>query len=188
MIFANHRNLENAHAILSPSKYHWINYDAAKMEASYRSYQTTLAGTRDHEFASMCIKRKQKLPSRPRTTMAMFVNDAIGFDMASEQVLCYSRNCFGTTDAIQYHLEDDVTTLRIHDLKTGKSKTHMEQLRVYAAIFCLEYGVEPIDIRIVLRIYQNCDINEEIADPMEIKRIMDVIVAHDMLIENLMNE
>ena len=34
----------------------------------------------------------------------------------------------------------------------------MEQLFIYAALFCLEYGYHPKDIRMELRIYQNDDV------------------------------
>lgn len=33
--------------------------------------------------------------------------------------------------------------LRIHDLKTGISPVHMDQLLIYAALFCLEYKIKP---------------------------------------------
>ena len=45
----------------------------------------------------------------------MFVNDTIGYRMSTEQILFYSENAFGTTDAISIK----GNKLRIHDLKTG---------------------------------------------------------------------
>ena len=84
----------------------------------------------------------------------MYVNDAIGFKLRPEQILYYSPNCFGTADAID--LRGDL--LRIHDLKTGKVPAHIEQLMIYAALFCLEYGIKPSDIDTELRIYQGDDI------------------------------
>ena len=63
--------------------------------------------------------------------------------------------------------------LRIHDLKTGKSG-HMEQLYVYAALFCLEYDVKPGDITIECRLY--------IEDTVEVERpTAEVIVITDLM-------
>lgn len=75
----------------------------------------------------------QKLP-RLNKTLNAYVNDAIGYKMIPEQILFYSDNCFGTADAIVFRNG----LLRIHDLKTGVIPAHMEQLEVYAALFCLE--------------------------------------------------
>ena len=44
--------------------------------------------------------------------------------------------------------------LRIHDYKSGTVPGHMEQLQIYAALFCLEYKIRPSDIDMELRIYQ----------------------------------
>ena len=38
MIFNNHSNLEGQHAFLGASKYHWINYDEAKVADAYPKY------------------------------------------------------------------------------------------------------------------------------------------------------
>lgn len=64
-------------------------------------------------------------------TLNMYVNDAIGFKMIPEQILFYSENCFGTADTIMFRNR----FLRIHDLKTGAIPAHMEQLKIYAALF-----------------------------------------------------
>ena len=131
MKFNNHKNLEGCHAFLGASKYHWINYNSDKVAASYRSYLATLKGTELHEFAAKCIQLGQKLP-KSKKTLNMYVNDAIGYRMTPEQVLYYSDNCFGTADSISF--KDNL--LRIHDLKTGVTPAHMEQLEIYAALFC----------------------------------------------------
>ena len=80
----------------------------------------------------------------------MYVNDAIGYKMTPEQILYYSDNCFGTADAITFRNG----LLRIHDLKTGVTPAHMEQLEIYVALFCLEYKIKPSDIDVELRLYQ----------------------------------
>ena len=114
----------------------------------------------------------------------MFVNDAIGFKMIPEQVLYYSDNCFGTADAISFNKNK----LRIHDLKTGVIKASIEQLLIYASLFCLEYRVDPNSIEIELRIYQNNDI--VIVDPEKehIKSIMDTIIIFDKRIKTINGE
>ena len=101
--------------------------------------------------------------------------------MDSEVVLYYSENCFGTADAICFR--NDI--LRVHDLKTGETKTHMEQLMIYAALFCLEYKVKPGEIQIILRIYQNDEIIELEPDVDDILHIMDRIIKADKIISAL---
>ena len=56
---------------------------------------------------------------------------------------------------------------------------HMEQLYIYEALFCLEYGVDPNKIENELRIYQFDDVIVENPDPKDIKTIMDKIVFFD---------
>lgn len=61
----------------------------------------------------------------------------------------------------------------------------MEQLEIYAALFCLEYKIKPEDIHIELRIYQNDDI--EIFEPTsdEINNIIDKIKHLNKVLENV---
>lgn len=183
MNFNKHSELEGLHAYLSPSKYYWINYDEEKIISSYRKFDAAQRGTELHEFAQQCIRLNQKLP-RSEKTLNMYVNDAIGFHMIPEQILYYSENCFGTADAISYRNK----FLRIHDLKTGEVPGHMEQLMIYAALFCLEYDVKPNDIKMELRLYQNNDVvifNPTIED---IFPIMDKIVFSDKVLARLKQE
>ena len=183
MHFNNHSNLEGCHAFLGASKYHWINYDEDKVAESYNKYLATLKGTELHEFAAHCIKLKQKLP-KSRKTLNAYVNDAIGFHMIPEQPLFYSENCFGTADTIAFKNN----FLRIHDLKTGQVPAHMEQLEIYAALFCLEYKFKPVDIEMELRIYQSDDIlifNPTVED---IAPIMDRIITFDKVIERIKDQ
>ena len=67
MIFNNHSNLRGSHAFLGASKYHWINYDDAKLIDSYRKFLAVQKGTELHDFAATCIKLGQKLPKSPKT-------------------------------------------------------------------------------------------------------------------------
>lgn len=180
MNFNKHSTLEGQHAFLGASKYHWINYDDEKIATAYKNHLATLKGTQLHEFAAQCIRLGQKLP-RSEKTLNMYVNDAIGYKMIPEQILVYSENCFGTADAILFRNN----FLRIHDLKTGVIPAHMEQLIIYAALFCLEYHIKPGEIETELRIYQNNDI--QIANPTaeDILPVMDRIIKADGIIKKI---
>lgn len=183
MIFNKHSELEGLHAFLSASQYHWLNYDLEKLETVYRNHVATLKGTELHEFASRAIKLGIKLKAS-KATLNAFVNHAIDFAMNSEQVLYYSDNCFGTADAISFRNN----FLRIHDLKTGKTPASMNQLMIYAALFCLEYDVNPEDIKMELRIYQSDIITVHEPSPEDIRSIMHTIIEFDKKINELKQE
>ena len=180
MNFNKHSNLEGQHAFLGASKYHWINYSEDKVAESYSRFLATQKGTQLHEFAAQCIRLGQKLPKSKKTLNA-YVNDAIGFKMTPEQILFYSDNCFGTAAASAFRGD----LLRIHDLKTGAIPAHMEQLEVYAALFCLEYKVKPADIRMELRLYQSDDILVGNPTVEDIAPIMDKIITFDRIINKI---
>lgn len=182
MNFNRHLTLEGKHAFLSPSSYHWVNYDAEKLEARWTAARAAARGTSLHELAHQAIRLGVRL-STANKTLSMYVTDGIGYKMEVEQPLYYSDNAFGTADTISFRRK----TLRIHDLKTGLVKTSDKQLEVYAALFCLEYGVSPFDIEIELRIYQNDEVRVSIPDPERILYIMDKIMYFDQQIE-LMKE
>ena len=150
------------------------------MVESYNKFLATLKGTTLHEFAAQCIKLGQKLP-KSKKTLNNYVNDAIGYKMIPEQVLYYSENCFGTADAICFRNR----LLRIHDLKTGIIPAHMEQLEIYAALFCLEYKFKPSDIDIELRIYQHDEVLCHNPSVEEIVPIMDKIITFDKAINKV---
>ena len=183
MNFNKHSKLEGQHAFLGASKYHWINYDEAKVADSYSKFLAAQKGTVLHEFAAQCIRLGQKLP-KSQKTLNMYVNDAIGFKMIPEQVLYFSDNCFGTADAITFRND----LLRIHDLKTGVTPAHMEQLEIYAALFCLEYHKKPSDIDIELRLYQSNEILVHNPTAEDIEPIMDKIISFDKIISKLKTE
>lgn len=183
MNWNKHSDLKGLHAFLSASKYHWINYDADKLVDVYTKWTAAQRGTKLHEFAATCIELGQKLPRSTRT-LNMYVNDAIGYRMNPEQVLFYSENCFGTADAISFRKGQ----LRIHDLKTGVVPAHIEQLMIYAALFCLEYRVKPSTIKTELRIYQNDEVLVHNPEGDEILPIMDKIVTFDKILKNIREE
>ena len=180
MNFLKHSNLEGQHAFLGASKYHWINYDENKVAESYSKFLATQRGTVLHDFAAQCIRLGQKLP-KSRKTLNMYVNDAIGYKMTPEQILYYSDNCFGTADSICFRNN----LLRIHDLKTGVISAHMEQLEIYAALFCLEYKIKPGDIDMELRIYQSDEILYHKPTVEDIVPVMDKIITFDKIINRI---
>lgn len=184
MKFNRHFELEGKHAFLSPSKHSWLNYSDEKLDDVFLKSQAVKRGVELHDLACRCIRLKEKLPSSKTKSLNMYVNDAIGFKMQSEQTLKYSDNCFGTADAISFRQN----ILRIHDLKTGQTPAHMSQLVIYAALFCLEYRIKPSEFETELRIYQNGEILYHRPDVDEIAHVMDKIVMFDKRISILRAE
>ena len=183
MQFNRHRNLEGLHAPFSASQSSWLRYDDEKVMDVYLNKKAAEMGTRLHQWAKDTIDLGIKQP-RSKKTIYAYVNDAIGFQMDTEVVLFYSERFFGTADAISFRNN----FLRIHDLKTGKNPVKIEQLLVYAALFCLEYKVRPGDIEIELRIYQNDTIVYHNPTADEIAPIMDKIIHLNKLLERIDNE
>lgn len=183
MEWNKHYELAGKHAFLSASKYHWINYDEEKLVETYNNFAAAQRGTELHEFAAQCIRLGQRLP-KSKKTLNMYVNDAIGYRLTPEQVLYYSENCFGTADAIGF--KDNF--LRIHDYKSGVTPARMEQLEIYAALFCLEYRIKPSKIDMELRLYQSDDILVHNPSDEEIVPIMDTIVNFDKILYKIKSE
>lgn len=180
MQFNTHSRLVGQHAYLSASKPSWTNYDEDKMVRAFGLAQAVARGNDLHAVAAELIRLGVKT-TRSNKTFNSYVNDCIGFRMKSEQLLYYSDNCFGTADAIGFTGK----ILRISDLKTGVSPASVKQLEVYAALFCLEYRMNPFDIEIELRIYQSDEVKLFIADGDDIHKIMSKIRAFDILITNM---
>lgn len=180
MRFKKHYDVENQHAFLGASKYHWVRYDMEKMERIFENQFASILGNRKHAWAAEAIRLGQR-QQRNNKTLNAYINDAIGFRMEPEVVLYYNEHCFGTADAISF----TKGILRIHDLKTGVHPGNMNQLEIYCALFCLEYIVNPYDIEMILRIYQNDEIIEAIADPKWIKEIMDKIKKFTVRIQEM---
>ena len=132
MNFNKHSDLVGTHAFLGASRSYWLNYDISKLRSMYEAYRATERGTEYHNFAAQCIKLGQKLP-RSKKTLNQYVNDCIGFRMTPEQILYYSRFCYGTADAISFRNN----VLRISDYKSGSTPAKMEQILIYMALFCL---------------------------------------------------
>lgn len=204
MIFNDHSDLSGKHALLSPSQPYWLNYEADELERLYFNSYAQSIGTSVHDLAQSLIDEGLKLRKNDQNVLMhhllnngypkevvdidrlfpnlrQYVNDGIGFHMTTEQPLIFSPKCFGTTDAISFR--DNV--LRIHDLKTGKTPAKMEQLMIYAALFCLEYNIKPNDISIELCIYQDGEVLYHNPEPQEIIDIMHVIIEASSFIEKI---
>lgn len=183
MLFNKHSVLEGLHAPFSPSQSSWLRYDDEKAIDIYANRKAAEIGTKLHAWAKETIDLGIKQP-KSKKTIYSYVNDAIGYKMSTEVILFYSERFFGTADAICFRNG----VLRIHDLKTGKTPVHMEQLEIYAALFCLEYKIKPSDIEIELRIYQNDEILYHNPTAEDIVPIMDKIVHLNKLLEKIENE
>lgn len=210
MNFNKHFDKEGKHAILSASSWRWVNDDEENLVKRLYGQYSQMIGTILHNFAAKHIRYLIKLrkydknnvmlellsngiPEMIVNTMdfdqifdnlATYVNDCIGFKMHPEVVLFYSNNFFGTADAISYN--ETTRCLRIHDYKSGLIPAHIEQLEIYAALFCLEYRIKPSEIDTTeLRIYQNNEILYHNPEPPEIREIADKIVRFDQIINQM---
>lgn len=186
MKFYDHKNLAGLHAPFGASKSSWLRYDDDYIIEVYNNRKAAEVGTRLHAWAAETINLGLKQPKSKKTICA-YVNDAIGYKMDTEVVLFYSERFFGTADAICFRNN----TLRIHDLKTGKIgdiESHMEQVEVYAALFCLEYKIRPSDIKIELRLYKNDEVMVWNPTAEDIVPIMEKIVHLDKLLAKIDRE
>ena len=183
MNFIKHLKLEGLHAPFAASQSAWLRYDDEKVLTVYQNKKAAEMGTKLHNWAKQTIDLGIKQP-RSKKTIYAYVNDAIGFKMDTEVVLYYSDRFFGTADAICFRNG----MLRIHDLKTGKTPVHMDQLMIYAALFCLEYKMKPGEIKMELRIYQNDEIIYHNPTAEDILPIMDKIVHIDKMLSQFDGE
>ena len=183
MNFVKHSDLAGLHAPFSPSKSSWLRYDDEKTLTVFENMKAAEKGTRLHAWAKETIDLGIKQPESNKT-IYQYVNDGIGYKMDTEVVLYYSDKFFGTADTISFRNG----MLRIHDLKTGKTPVHMEQLEIYAALFCLEYKIKPSEIEIELRIYQSNKVLVHNPSPEDISQIMQKIVHLDKLLNKFERE
>lgn len=212
MNFNRHLAQEGKHALLSASSWRWLNDDQEGIVKRISSQYAQTIGTILHNVACKHIRYFVKLnkydkknvmlellangvPSLVIDTidfdtmfenMMTYVNDGIGFKMHPEVVLYYSDNFFGTADTISFN--ENNRFLRIHDFKSGVIPAHIEQLEIYAALFCLEYRFKPTEIDIELRIYQGNEVLYHTPEPDEIMAIIDKIVELDKFINKIRQE
>jgi hypothetical protein len=209
MQFNKHYDLEGKHAVLSASSWRWVNDDIDLLTKRLCGQYAQYIGTILHEIACKHIKYRTKMNKYDKKNVmlellargvpdivldaidfdAMFanlvtyVNDGVGFRMEPEVVLFYSKNFFGTADCIKF-IESE-SLLRIHDYKSGTTPAHIEQLMIYAALFCLEYHIKPSNIQIELKIYQSNEILHHEPEADEILPIMDKIVSFDKFLNRV---
>ena len=212
MEFNVHRHLEGKHAIFSASSWYWLNDEPDELVNRLCSQYATVIGTILHNVARKHIKYRIKLHKYDKNNVVLellssgipalvvdtidfdsmfdnlmaYVNDCIGFRMEPEVVLAYSDNFYGTTDAIVFSERDRF--LRIHDYKSGVTPANMNQLKIYAALFCLEYGFKPGFISTELRIYQSNEVIIAEPEADEIAPIMDKIVTTDKFLTRIKEE
>lgn len=186
MIWNDHSKIKGTHAFLGASNFTWLADDKEKLRKRYINFLAKQRGTDLHALAAEMIRLRKNCPE---TSMSFdqYVNDAIAYGMDPEVPLFYSDNAFGTADAITY--DEKTKTLRIHDLKTGKTPVHMEQLYCYAALFCLEYHMKPTTITIETRLYYN-DEPPIVANPSAdlIYEIMEKYMTGDKIIKEVKGE
>lgn len=211
--YNDHRKLEGKHAYLGCSQSSWESRTDEQLISMYYSRYASEIGTAVHSFAQDCINQKMKLrrtddhmidyyltvvwPLNSGTfipkgaydskalidTIALFVNDAIGFRMDSEVILAYDEiYSFGTSDA--FSCDEKTKTIRVHDLKTGSHPVKMTQLLLYAAQYCLEYRKNPKEYKFELRIYQNGEIIEYFPMAAEVEEHMQHIVYAVNVLKN----
>lgn len=183
MQWKRHLELEDKHAFLGASKYAWLNYDENKTIEAYKNHLAKEKGTKMHAIAAELIENEMML-LQDNQTINIYVNDCIANHMSPEVTLYYSENCFGTADAISF----ENNRLKIFDLKTGKGKTKFDQLEIYAALCCLEYGLVPERIQMELRIYQNNTFRLEEPTPERINYIIDNIIRKDEILNKYREE
>lgn len=186
MLFNDHSTLRGSHALLSPSNYHWLNYDRQKMRARLTAHQASARGTRIHAWANEGIRLGMR-QKRNGNHIERYINDGIGYRMMTDFMVYVSENAYGEADCLSFREErvgvKKKLVLRVHDLKTGLIKASITQLEVYAAYFCIEYGIKPEDIIIILQIYQNDKTIGGQADPAKIRIIMEATKERDLWVD-----
>lgn len=194
---------DGLHAFLAPSNNSWEGYDDKKTIGRLVGIKAKDAGTVIHEFACKRIWRRMGLGVSDTDSMIFYmldhwipeyvvesmdmktvfetvrnyVNDALYFCLTPEREVYYGEDAFGTADAIGFN---DI--LRIHDLKTGTIPASFKQLEKYAALFCLDYEVEPETFETELRLYQNNDILIERPESSVIRHYMNEYVRRSQLL------
>lgn len=213
MNFNKHYDKEGQHAIFSASSWRWLNDDNESLLKRLCANYAQSVGTILHAIAYKHIKYLIKMNKYDKKNVILellangipgvvidmmdmdtvfenlmaYVNDGVGFKMHPEVLLYYSDNFFGTTDAIHYN--ENTRFLRIHDYKSGVTPAHMEQLEIYAALFCLEYRIKPSELNgAELRIYQSKEVLYHNPEPDDIFAIAEKIVSFEKFLNQLRQE
>jgi hypothetical protein len=184
--FNRHPKLEGSHAFLSASSYHWLNYTEDKLIERLRTVEAAAKGTRLHAWAAEAIALGRRQPEN-HDILSAYINDALDYGLEPEKLLFYSMHAYGTADAIGFEEyvdhEQFAGYLRVHDYKSGTTKTSEIQLYVYAAFFCLEYDFRPFEIDGQLRIYQGNEVRMYDLDRNYLAVVYDKILVSNQIIE-----
>ena len=140
----------------------------------YEKYLVDSSKCYDPEFGELLLKHLRYIPGEAFVTTKEFINDSIGFRMASEKKLTLSDKCYGTADAVRYYVKENL--LRVSDLKTGRRPAKIEQVFIYLALYCYEYNLEPLKTNFEARIYQNAEIYIEQPSGEDINDILQNIL------------
>lgn len=140
----------------------------------YEKYMVDTSKAYDPRVGSIFLDHLRYLPGEAYLSVKMFVCDSIGFRMESEQKLSVSKVIEGTADAVRFYPKDNL--LRISDLKTGSRPAKIEQVFIYAALYCYENRLDPLKTNFEARIYQNGEIYIEQPTGEEIKSLLNTIL------------
>ena len=175
MIFNKHSELEGRHAILSPSKHYWLNYDDEGLMRNYISSFATDIGTLVHEYASDRIKYRLPIDienEEAKNGLLMhLLKNGIPFRVIDLDRLFYNLVPY-VNDAIGYRMAS------------------MDQLLCYAGLFFLEYkrDYRPQTMKVELRIYQNQEVLVNQPSSEEVKAVMDKIIHGDAVLSKKLTE
>lgn len=153
--------------------------DAAKSIRTmiFQKYYSEKYGLSD--FGQTLLSNIKYVSNDVYSTVKAYVNDSVTNFMSPEEILEYSEFFFGTADALMF--DPKKNHLKIFDLKTGARPAKIEQLYVYAALYCLANKVDPFDVSFDLRIYQNAEVLMNSPEPIDVRNIMDTIIRFDSL-------
>lgn len=156
-------------------KYDLVNY-------IYTKY--TKANTEPlSSYGEALIDQLDYIPNEVFEAIMHYVNDGISYKMKVEWPVKFSNRVFGHADTIIFSNKNKL--LRIHDLKTGSHEANIEQLEIYAALFCLEYAIRPSEIEVELRLYQWDGIVVHHPTVEDLLPIMDQITGIEKIANNL---
>jgi hypothetical protein len=175
IILNRHPEIEDRHAIFGGSKYAWTNKTPEENANDIFKDDAAVLGTKLHDLARRHIELDIPM-GRSQKTLNLYINHALKYGMVPEVALKASPYHFGKADALSF---DKNGKLKIFDLKTGVRPASFRQLEIYAAFFIMEYapmlGINPNDLDIELRIYQNDDVLIGTPSANDIRPIIDNI-------------
>lgn len=140
----------------------------------YEKYMCTYSKLYEPEYGDILLRHLRYLPGEAYISAKLFIGDSIGFHMESEQKLKLSNKINGTADAVRFYPKENL--LRVSDLKTGSRPAKIEQVLIYAALYCYENRLDPLKTNFETRIYQNGVIHIEQPDKEDINDIYKNIV------------